>query len=137
MALERFGVSMDEDLLDKFDALIAGKGYTNRSEAIRDLIRRDLVADACETGDLTGMGVATIVYDHHQRELAAKLMDLQHDAKVEVVCTTHVHLDHENCLEVILIRGEIRPVRDLASRLAGLRGVKHGSTTFVAGYEDI
>jgi CopG family nickel-responsive transcriptional regulator len=126
MSVERFGVSMDEELLAAFDALLERKGYPNRSEALRDLVRRALVADLWGDETARVLGAVSIVYDHHQRELVNALLDLQHDAAVEIVCTTHVHLDHHHCLEVILCRGAAGQVRELADHLIGLKGVKHG-----------
>ena len=126
MSTERFGVSMEGELLAQFDALIARKGYPNRSEALRDLVRRALVADAWGDEEAQVMGAVSIVYDHHQRELVNSLLDLQHDASAEIVCTTHVHLDHHHCLELLLVRGRAGEVRALADRLCGLKGVKNG-----------
>ncbi|NUQ00912.1 MAG: nickel-responsive transcriptional regulator NikR [Armatimonadetes bacterium] len=133
MALERFGVSMDTELLAAFDALLARKGYVNRSEGLRDLVRHALVADAWGDDEAAVLGAITIVYDHHRRELTNALLDLQHDTVAEIVCTTHVHLDHHHCLEVILARGRAGDVRGLADQLIGLRGVKHGDLTMTSG----
>ncbi len=135
MPLERFGVSMDADLLERFDAMLQHKGYVNRSEGLRDLVRHALVADAWGNDEAQVIGVATIVYDHHQRDVTNALLDLQHDSEAEIVCTTHVHLDHHHCLEVVLCRGRAKDVRTLAGRLIGLRGVKHGDLT-MAGSEE-
>lgn len=126
MSVERFGVSMEAELLASFDQLITRKGYPNRSEALRDLVRRALVADAWGDDAAYVMGAVSIVYDHHQRDLVNELLGLQHDAAAEIVCTTHVHLDHHHCLEIILCRGHAGDVRTLADKLIGLRGVTHG-----------
>ncbi len=134
MALERFGVSMDAELLTAFDALLSRKGYPNRSEGLRDLIRRALTADVWGDDQAQVLGAVTIVYDHHQRDLVNALLDLQHDAPCEIVCTTHVHLDHHHCLEVLLCRGRAGDVRILSDRLTGLRGVKHGDLTMTMGH---
>ncbi len=133
MPLERFGVSMDAELLEAFDALVERKGWDNRSEALRDLVRRALVADLWGDDAARVIGAITIVYDHHRRDLVNELVELQHDAEAEIVCTTHVHLDHHHCLEVIVCRGAARTVRDLADRLVGLKGVKHGDLTMSSG----
>ncbi|MCC7490749.1 MAG: nickel-responsive transcriptional regulator NikR [Fimbriimonadaceae bacterium] len=133
MALERFGVSMDEELLRAFDGMLQRKGWENRSEALRDLVRRALVADLWGDDEAQVLGAVTIVYDHHQRDLTNELLDLQHHADAEIVCATHVHLDHHHCLEVILCRGQAKVVRELADRLIGLRGVSHGDLTLTAG----
>ncbi len=122
--LVRFGVSLDKDLLDKFDRLIEKKNYTNRSEAFRDLIRQELVKrEWSEEGEVAG--TITLVYDHHQRELARKLMDIQHNNGENIISTQHVHFDHHNCLEVITIKGDSRKVRALADVLKAIKGVKH------------
>ncbi|MBI2299815.1 MAG: nickel-responsive transcriptional regulator NikR [Armatimonadetes bacterium] len=133
MALERFGVSMDAELLGAFDRLIGQRGFENRSEALRDLVRQALVAAAWAEDDAAVIGAVTIIYDHHQRQLVDELLDIQHDADAEIVCTTHVHLDHHHCMEVIVCRGAAKDVRGLAARLAGLRGVKHSGLTMSGG----
>ena len=126
--LARFGVSLDEDLLDPFDALCGRKGYSNRSEAIRDLIRRALVEERWNS-EPSGAGTLTLVYDHHKNDLARRLMAIQHDEHECIVTTMHVHLDHDNCLEVLVLKGEPQRVRALADRLAACKGVKHGVVT--------
>ena len=123
----RFGVSLDADLLEPFDALCERNGYGNRSEAIRDLIRKALVRDAWEHAAGGGAGTLTLVYDHHKSDLARKLMRIQHDDHDCIVATLHVHLDHFNCLEVLVLRGEAERIRNLANRLISTRGVKHGA----------
>lgn len=130
--LERFGVSMPADLLDEFDRAIAEAGYANRSEAVRDLARKYLTERrwALEEGEV--VGTITLIYDHHVPDLAARLTQMQHDAAANVVCTTHVHLDHHNCAEVIVVRGGAGEVRRLADRIIATRGVKHGELTCTA-----
>jgi CopG family nickel-responsive transcriptional regulator len=123
--LVRFGVSLDNDLLDKFDDLIARKGYTNRSEAIRDLIRDNLVAQEWDANKET-VGTVTIVYDHHVRALTDKLTSIQHDYQHLIVSGMHVHLDHDHCLEVLVVRGKGSEIRQVADTLIGTKGVKHG-----------
>lgn len=124
--LKRFGVSMEDDLLARFDELIAGRGYSTRSEAIRDLVRADLVNAEWSDPDAEVVGTITIVYEHHEHELANVLAELQHEHHEFVVCTTHVHLDAHNCLEVIVVRGRSETVRHVADTLTSTRGVKHG-----------
>ncbi len=124
--LARFGVSLDGKLLELFDRAIKNRGYTSRSEAIRDLIRSDLVAREWEEAKEV-VGVIMLVYDHHRRELQKAVTDLQHRHLGEIVSTQHVHLDHHNCLEVVIVRGGSGKVRELADRLQALRGVKHCS----------
>lgn len=124
--LERIGVAIDQDLLRKFDALIASRGYSNRSEAFRDLIRAELVGEnAGQPGGLV-TGTITLLYDHHVRLLSEKLTALQHEFHHQILSALHVHLDHDNCLEVVVVKGEAALVRQLADRLIAARGVKHG-----------
>jgi len=121
--LQRFSVSLEEQLLTEFDRYIHGCRYTNRSEAIRDLIRKALVKKQWDE-DLEVMGVITLVYDHHQNQVQDRLTEAQHDFHHQIVSSTHVHMDHDNCLEVIIVRGKAGQVRELTERLTSLRGVK-------------
>ena len=123
----RFGVSLDEKLLRQFDRLIVRKGYATRSEALRDLIRESLVRDQWELGTEEAVGTITLVYDHDTRDLADKLTDLQHAHYESIVSTLHVHLDPHHCLEVLVLRGTARTLKEIADRLIGTRGVKHGT----------
>jgi len=126
--LKRFSISLEEDLLAGFDRYIGKHGYSNRSEAVRDLIRKALVtdewADDCEV-----VGVVTMVYDHHRAQLQERITELQHDFYELITSTTHIHMDHHNCLEVTIVKGKASQVQDLAGRLIALRGVKDGSLT--------
>jgi len=122
----RFGISIDERLLERFDRLTEEKGYVNRSEAIRDLIRNMLVEEQWEQEEGEMVGTITMVFDHHARELAKKLNQQQHEHHHEVISSMHVHLDHDNCLEVVVVKGKACDVRRLASELIGTKGVKHG-----------
>lgn len=124
--LARIGVAIDSDLLEKFDQQIDRRGYTNRSEAIRDLIRDNLIRERVAQADSKVVGTLTLVYDHHVRQLADKLNDLQHEHHHEIVSTLHVHLDHDNCLEVIIMRGKCRNVQRIADGLISLKGIRHG-----------
>lgn len=124
--LERFGISMEKDLLQRFDTRITERGYRTRSEAIRDLIRQELVNDQWESPEAHVFGTVTILYDHHARGLAEALSALQHDQHASVVCTTHVHVDAHNCLEVIIVKGPSARVRAIADSLIAIKGVKHG-----------
>ena len=126
----RFGVSTDERLLAKFDTLIAEKGYINRSEAVRDLIRGALVEDQWEAGKAEAVGTVTLVYDHHSTDLSDKLTEHQHSHHEEIVSTLHIHLDTHHCLEVVVLRGVARDIKRIADGLIGTKGVKHGK--FVA-----
>ena len=127
--LNRIGVAIDSDLLERFDRLIAGRGYTNRSEAFRDLIRDELVRKYEEEPDAPVVGTVTLVYDHHQRLLSDKLTAIQHDAHHNILSTLHVHLDHDNCLEVIVVKGKSVEVKRIADALIAAKGVKHGRLT--------
>ncbi len=122
----RFGVSMDGTLLKDFDKLISRKGYRNRSEALRDLIRDNLVQEEWEGGNQETVGTLALVYNHHTRELTRVLTDLQHRFYKTILSTTHVHLDEHNCLEVLILRGKGKDIQDIGDRLIGTRGVKHG-----------
>jgi CopG family nickel-responsive transcriptional regulator len=125
--LVRFGVAMDEELLDRFDALVAGRGSaTNRSEAVRDLVRDALVDAEWEDPDDEIVGTITMVFDHHANDLTDKLDSVQHAHHEKVVSSMHVHLDAHNCLEVIVVRGPSSQVRAIAETLIGTKGVKHG-----------
>ena len=128
----RFGVSLDEKLLAKFDRLIGRKSYANRSEAIRDLIRDSLVREQWERGDVDAVGTLTLVYDHETRELEERLTELQHAHYQAIVSTLHVHLDPHHCLEVLVVRGKASLLRSISDRLIGTRGVKHGTFSATA-----
>ena len=122
----RFGVSIDGRLLDKFDALIDEKGYSNRSEAIRDLIRNALVEEEWVRGNQNTVGTVSLVYDHHTRDLSDKLTEHQHSHHIEIISALHVHLDAHHCLEVVVIKGKAKKIKKLAEELIGTKGVKHG-----------
>jgi CopG family nickel-responsive transcriptional regulator len=124
--LKRFGVSLEDDLLAGFDRLVAARGYTNRSEAIRDLIRDALVQRDWQAGTTEAAGVVVLVYDHHRRDLQARLTRLQHKAHRRIIAAMHSHLDHDNCIELILLRGKPADVSALGDALIATRGVKHG-----------
>ncbi|MEA3488844.1 MAG: nickel-responsive transcriptional regulator NikR [Candidatus Omnitrophota bacterium] len=122
--LIRFGVSLEKDLLDKFDRLIRKENYPNRSEAFRDLIRGKLVKTEWRGGNKVA-GVITLVYDHHKRDLLNVLTDMQHDSHNLIIAGQHIHLDHDNCLETIIVKGRSKEIEDLASKLKAVKGVKH------------
>ncbi len=125
--LARFGISIDPRLLNKFDQLISDKGYDNRSEAIRDMIRNALVEEQIDKADSTPtVGTVTLVYDHHTRDLSDKLTEHQHSHHDAIVSALHVHLDAHHCLEVVVVRGTAVQVKRLADELIGTKGVKHG-----------
>lgn len=125
--LARFGVSIDQHLLERFDQLIADKGYVNRSEALRDLVRDELIEEQFRRDEESStVGTVTLVYDHHTRDLAEKLTEHQHSHHDHIVSALHVHLDAHHCLEVIVARGTVKELKQLASELLGTKGVKHG-----------
>ncbi|MFA5867050.1 MAG: nickel-responsive transcriptional regulator NikR [Actinomycetota bacterium] len=125
----RFGVAMDDDLLWKFDRVVDRKGYENRSEAIRDLIRNLLVEEEWAAGDEETVGTITLVYDHHVHDLQDTLTDLQHNLHEDIISSVHVHLDAHNCLEVLIVKGKSGDIKAAADRLIGTKGVKHGRLT--------
>src|SRR5580698_1105293 len=124
--LSRIGVSLDSELLQRFDSFISDQGYENRSEAFRDLIRDRLVGAAVVGANSPVVGTVKLIYDHHSRLLPEKLTDIQHDSHELIISTLHAHLDHETCLEVIVLRGKSREVQKLADRLISTKGVQHG-----------
>ena len=131
--LTRISISLEEPLLEAFDRLIAGKGYATRSEAIRDLIRDRLVREQARTQKGEQVAIVSLVYDHHARELASKLIDKQHHHHDLVVSTLHVHLGLRHCLEVSVLRGPSADVRHLGDELLSTKGVLHGEITFTSG----
>lgn len=126
MGLIRTGVALDSDLLKRFDSFIHGEGYDNRSEALRDLIRDRLNEAGLKTGGAFVVGTITLIYDHHSRLLPEKLTELQHEYHELIISTVHSHLDHDMCLEVVVVKGMLKRVQELASRLIGIKGVQHG-----------
>lgn len=126
--LSRFGISIENELLHSYDRLITEQGYVNRSEALRDLMRDALIKSRLEHASETDevIGSLTFVYDHHASELSDKMNDLQHECYNLIVSVLHVHISHDDCMEVIVLRGEIKKVRSVAESLLSLKGVKHG-----------
>jgi len=134
--LVRTGISLDRQLLERFDRVIGKRGYKNRSEAIRDLVRDYAVAGDVEE-DRTVVGTLTLVYDHHRPKLSERLIEVQHHAHTTVLAATHVHLDHHNCLEVVMLRGRSSELRHIADQILSLRGVKHGKLVFTTQGKDL
>ena len=124
--LSRIGIALDSDLLKRFDRSIGRRGYTNRSEAFRDLIRDRLVTEQTATPDATVVGTVTLIYDHHASGITEKLTEAQHAHHELVVSTSHAHLDHDSCLEVLIVHGKSAQVAQFADCLIGLKGVQHG-----------
>ena len=128
-ALSRTGISIESELLGQFDRLIAERGYENRSEALRDLIRESLVSKPADNNEVV-VGTLTMVYDHHRPNLTQKLTEAQHHSHGKVLAATHVHLDDDYCLEVIIMKGRNREIKKLADRMLSMRGVKNGKLVF-------
>lgn len=126
----RFSVSLPPQLLVELDGMVQAKSYDNRSLAIADMIRRDLVEHHASLPKGVATGTVTLVFDHHQHHVQAALTDLQHDAACEVVASMHVHLDHHHCLEVIVVRGQSKAIRRMADQLIAVKGVEFGRLTF-------
>ncbi len=130
--LIRFGISMEKDLLGRLDQEIVKRGYPNRSEAIRDLIRNQLVEIDWSQEEEEVAGTITIIYNHHVRGLSDLLLEMQHDHHHMIISVMHVHLEHEHCLEVMVIKGMASEAKELAGRLIGVKGVKHGKLTITS-----
>ncbi|WP_297534331.1 nickel-responsive transcriptional regulator NikR [Thermococcus sp.] len=126
MRVVRFGVSVPEELLEKFDRIIEEKGYVNRSEAIRDLMRDFIIRNEWEMGDTEVAGTITMLYNHDEADVVKELLDLQHEYLEEIVSSIHVHMDEHNCLEVVIVKGKASRIKEIADRLLSLKGVKHG-----------
>ena len=126
--LSRFGVSMDQGLLRDFDHLISTKGYPNRSEAIRDIVRDAIMTEEIASPNSQGTGTINIVFNHHKAKLTDKLTQLQHDSKLHIYSTTHVHLDRELCLETTVVKGNLGDIREFGDQIAALKGVLHART---------
>lgn len=124
--LSRIGIALDSDLLKRFDRLIERQGYTNRSEAFRDLIRDRLVKEQTAAPEATVVGTVTLIFDHQSHGITEKLTEVQHEHHDLVVSTSHAHLDHDSCLEVLIVHGKAAEVEQFADRLIGLKGVQHG-----------
>jgi len=135
--VDRFSVSLPVKLLKELDAMVREKGYDNRSLAIADMVRDKLVEHRKDLGDREIAGTITLVYDHHRSNVQSVLTSLQHDHLHEVAATLHVHLDHDNCLEVIVLRGKAQPIKKLADALIAARGVKHGKLVVTSVGHDL
>ncbi|WP_457643197.1 nickel-responsive transcriptional regulator NikR [Persephonella sp.] len=125
----RLSITLPEELLQLLDEKVISKGYASRSEFIRDLIRETLIEDKWSSSEEEVVGVLTVIYDHHQRELTQKMIDIQHSRYVNIMCTTHVHLDRHNCLETIIIKGKPSEIENISVKIAGLKGVKFAKLT--------
>jgi len=134
--LVRFSVSLEEDLLKRFDFRIKEQKYKNRSEALRDLIREDLVSREWQKNEKVA-GTITLVYDHHKRGLVQRLTALQHEYHNIIISTQHIHLDHDNCLEVIIVKGKANALDQLASKLKTVKGVKYGNLAMATSGKEL
>jgi CopG family nickel-responsive transcriptional regulator len=134
--LVRFGVSLEKALLEKFDAFIRNRNYTNRSEAFRDMIRQELIKKEWLEGEDVA-GAITLIYDHHRKDLLSKITDIQHNYQEVIISTQHVHLDHDNCLEIVAVKGAPGEVQRLANRLKSIKGVKHGTLSMSSTGKEI
>lgn len=134
--LVRFGVSLEEDLLAQFDRLIKQRKYTNRSEALRDMIREELVKkEWMENKEVTG--AITLVYDHHTRELVTKVLDVQHDYHSCILSSQHIHMDHHNCFEIVVTRGKAKEIEELFQKLKSIKSVKHAGFMMATKGKDL
>ena len=134
--LKRFGVSMEGNLLRKFDDLVKQRGYENRSEAVRDLVREAIVQQSWEDSEQIIAGSILLFYNHHQRNLLEEMTKIQHSVHDVILATTHFHLDHHSCLELIVVKGKVKEVQELSNKLTSLKGVGYGSFT-VAPVEQV
>ena len=134
--LVRFSVSLEESLLEKFDKEIKKDNYPTRSKAIKDLIREHLVKKEWTKGKNV-VGTITLVYDHHKRELTSKVMDIQHDFHSIIISSQHVHLDHDNCLEVVIVKGNTIEIEKLSRRLKTTKGIKYATLNMASTGKDI
>ena len=131
MVVERVGVSFEPELLERFDELIKNKGYTNRSEAIRDLVRKAIMESEIRAEKGEVIGTLTFIYDHDVGDVTNRLVHLQHHHYAEISSTTHIHINKDLCLEVLIVRGKAKNVRKLADNIKALKGVKHGELVVV------
>ena len=134
--LTRFSISMEDDLLRDFDHLLQEKGYTNRSEAIRDLVRDTLIEESIQSPSGLVYGALVFMYDHHKRELEKSLSNLQHDYYENIISTSHVHVDHDHCMEVILLKGKASKLKTIAEKILSFKGVEHGKLTLTKTIKD-
>jgi CopG family transcriptional regulator, nickel-responsive regulator len=136
--LVRFGVSIDQDLLENYDRLIAERGYATRSEALRDLIRDALIQQKIETrAETSAIGSLTLVYDHHARNLAQEMGEIQHDFHDNILSVMHLHVSHDDCMEIIALSGMVSKIAELANRLLSLKGIKNGKLFLTLPSSDI
>ncbi len=129
--LYRFGVSMDKELIEKFDNYLLKRGYYNRSEALRDLVRDSLAKEKIEIKNQVVYGVISFIYNHHKRELEDRISEYQHNNYQSIISTTHIHISHEKCLEVIITKDKANKIKELAESIFALKGVENGKISFL------
>jgi len=134
--LVRFGVSMEDSLLHEFDHMIERKGYTNRSEAVRDIVRDKLVEENVQLPKGKVYGALVYIYDHHKRELEKALSNLQHEYFESIIATSHVHVDYDSCLEVALLKGKVETLKAISEKILSFKGVKHGKLTLTTSLKE-
>ncbi len=137
MGIVRFGVSVPKELLDRFDEIIDEKGYVNRSEAIRDMMRDFIIRHEWEVGNEEVAGTITMLYNHDEADVVKELLDLQHDYLEEIISSIHVHMDEHNCLEVVIVKGKASRIKEIADRLLSLKGVKHGKLVMTGAGKEL
>jgi CopG family nickel-responsive transcriptional regulator len=133
--VSRFSVSLPDALLAELDRRVIRRGYASRSELVRDLIRERMVEDKWKSNTKSVVGVLTICYDHRQRDLTQKIIDIQHHQHINILCNTHVHLDRDNCLEIIIIKGRSQEIENVAIKCGGVRGVRLAKLTRASSVE--
>jgi len=134
--LTRFSVSIEKGILDAFDAMVAREGYPTRSEAVKALIRDELIEKEWESSGIVA-GALVLVYDHHKHDLVHRLMHIQHDHGDAIISSQHVHLDHDNCLEVITVKGKTRDIQELVAGVKSIKGIKHSSLVMTTAGEGV
>lgn len=134
--IARISISIDEDIIEKFDTLSKDRGFPTRSEAVTHLIKSAFVQEEWKSGDIVA-GVVTIIYDHHKSSVLQKIVKAQHDSDGIVVCSQHAHLDHDNCMENIIVKGTVKSVRNLHKSLSSIKGMKHTVLSMTTTGKDI
>lgn len=135
-SVTRLSISLEPHLLAELDSRIITQGYSSRSELVRDMIRQKLVEESWQDESQDNIAVLVVVFDHHQRELNQRIIDIQHNANIDILCSTHIHIDAHNCLESIMLKGKPSAVQNFALEMAGLRGVKFSKLTRTSRFDE-
>ena len=135
--VERIGISLEKNLLSAFDKLIAKKGYQSRSEAVRDIVRQQLSEDRLKNPKARAVAAVFLIYDHHSTKLTSKLIDLQHSHLLQTICSMHIHLSHDDCMEIIVLRGRLSEINRTAEKMISQKGVKIGRINFITTEADM